>query len=566
MIRSIPLELANEGQNVRELFVDTKELGELLSPGTEPVKLGRLILAGPEQRPVSAAVKREGKQLLFLLCDIDEPGELTQLLELYIGVTEELRLVQQEPYEASYYEIQKVNNQLINYQRALSKANERLKMLLEEARQAKSTIEILERDSLTNLYTQEAFFDRAEALLKDNPDIAFDIIAVDIERFKMVNDSFGTDAGNKLLIELANTLLSIQIEGKSLFARAQADKFYAITVRNQAGYAELSQSICFLAENYPLPMRIQIKFGVYHIHDQSVGIPRMCDRALLAAASVKGAFDRCFAFYDDSVRRKMIREQKIINSMIEALEREEFKVYLQPKVEIGTGKPIGAEALVRWVHPEFGLISPGDFIPIFEKNGFIYAMDLFVWRKTCEMIAKWKELGWDYVPVSVNVSRTDIYHVELPAVLTDMVEHYHLQPGDLHLEITESAYVSDSRRLLEVARHLRQLGFVIEMDDFGNGYSSLNTLSELPIDVLKMDLIFLRQGKDVVRRQKVMQFVINLAGELDLQVIAEGAETTEHIKLLENMGCKCAQGYYYGKPMPEEEFGKYLCGKRPPER
>ncbi len=557
VIRSVPMCFVNEGENIRQLFSEDENMDALLNPADGQVTSARLRIREGD-RSVWAAAKKRGTQLLFIMWDIEDISEVSELMRLYISMTDDLELVQQEPYEASYYEIQKVNNQLINYQRALTKANERLKMLLKEVREAKSTIELLERDPLTNLYTQNAFFDRAAAMLEENPETDFDIIAVDIERFKMVNDAFGNAAGDKLLTEMAICLLSIREDGKTLFARAGADKFYALIPHDTSAYEMLDRHIGFLEENYPLPMRLQIKLGIYRIEDRRLSIPRMCDRAVLAADSIKGFFDKRFACYDDSIRKKMIMEQNIIDTMREALEREDFQVYLQPKVEIGNGRLMGAEALVRWQHPQLGMVSPGDFIPVFEKNGFIYALDQFVWRKACEIMGRWKREKGAFIPVSVNVSRADIYHVDLPGVLMKMVEENGLEPGNLHLEITESAYVSDSRQLLPVIERLKELGFIIEMDDFGNGYSSLNTLSELPIDVLKIDLEFLRMRKNVMRRKQIMRFVINLANELRLQVIAEGAETEEQIELLREMGCEYAQGYYYGRPMPQDDFQDYL--------
>ena len=258
------------------------------------------------------------------------------------------------------------------------------------------------------------------------------------------------------------------------------------------------------------------------------------------------------------MRRKMLMEQKILDTMVESLLREDFLVYLQPKVQLGTGKMIGAEALVRWRHPELGMISPAEFIPVFEKNGFIYSLDMYVCRKTCEILKRWKETGMHGIPIAVNVSRMDIYHGDLPEQFGKLIETYGLKPQDLHLEITESAYISDSQQLLAVVERLRDSGFVVEMDDFGSGYSSLNTLSELPIDVLKLDLKFLREETETKRRHATMQAVINLALELGLQVIAEGVETKQQAQRLALMGCQYAQGYYYGHPMPQEEFEEHF--------
>lgn len=493
----------------------------------------------------SADMVHEGQNVKQLFCDAREMDEWEELLRQDSG---------HAAYGSGYYEIQKVNNQLINSQRELAKANARLKIMLEEARQARDTIEHLERDPLTGLFTERVFYERAGAVLEEDSGNGYDIVAVDIERFKMVNDAFGSAAGDQLLKRLADCLLGIPLKGKGLFARARADMFFGLVAHEDSFYEELDRRLDSLAENPRLPMRIQIKAGIYPVEDRRITVPRMCDRALLASASIKGLFNCRCAVYDESMRQKMVLEQKVINTMEESLEREEFHLFLQPKVEIETGRLIGAEVLVRWDHPEYGRILPGDFIPIFEKNGFIYALDQYAWRKACRMLERWKKEGMDYVPVSVNVSRADIYHGELPEILAQMVEESGLEPGELHLEITESAYVTDSRQLMSVVDRLRQLGFVIEMDDFGKGYSSLNTLSELPIDVLKLDLEFLKQGVNVLRRQQIMRMIVNMAKELQLQVIAEGVETGEQTRLLKQLGFSYAQGYYYGRPVPQEEF------------
>lgn len=558
MIRSAPLRLVNEGQNVRCLFCGTDVLDQLFFGCRDQSCSAHLKLAGEEEQTVGVTVRQVGDQLLFLMYGLQEIDELAQLMEFYVSLLEELKLVQQEPYENSYYQIQRVNNQLINYQRALAKANVRLKMTLEEAKEAKSTIEFLERDPVTGLYTEIAFYRHAEELLREHPDVDFDIIALDIERFKMVNDAFGTETGNRLLNHVALCLLSIRTPEKSLFTRARADMFFALVPRTQGIYEQLNRNIENLLENYPLPMRLQIKAGVYTVENREITVPRMCDRALLALRSIKGIFGKQIVPYDDSMRVRMMLEQKIIDSMEEALRTDQFQIYIQPKVEIASATPIGAEVLVRWFHPEYGMIPPSDFIPIFEKNGFIYALDQYVWKKACELLSRLKETNKLDIPLSVNVSRVDIYQPNLQEVLTAAVNESGLSQKDLHLEITETAYGEDTKQLLAVVHRLKEQGFVIEMDDFGNGYSSLNTLSELPIDVLKLDLKFLELGRDVKRRRTIMQFVVNLAEALNLQVIAEGVETEEQAALLREMGCRCAQGYLYGRPMPVEEFYTYM--------
>ena len=562
VLRSIPAGMVNEGRDVRELFHEREELDGLLKQDHEYGASLRLRMKIQGDPPVFVTVKNVNRQLIFFAYDVKPAEPLTQLMELSLSLLDITEVDGQDPYGAGYYEIQKLNSQLINYQRTLAKANCRLQGLLEEARQARNTIDLLERDMLTGLLSEKIFYDRASRILELYPEQEFDILAVDIEQFKIVNEVFGTGRGDRLLMDLSVCLLTIQDDSRTLITRARADTFFAILPRRKETYEALNANIGRFLESYPLPMRLQIKAGIYRIDSRDLEVARMCDRALMAAGSIKRNYGQRFALYNHAMHEKLMVEQRIINTMEGALERGDFIVYLQPKVEVDTGKLIGAEALVRWEHPEFGMISPGDFVPVFERNGFIYHLDLFVWRKACRMLREWKEMGVAAVPISVNVSRIDLYHEDLLESLLGMVRENGLDPGELHLEITESAYVKDSVQLVTVIRRLRQDGFVIEMDDFGSGYSSLNTLSELPIDTLKLDLNFLRQAEHQPRRQKVMRLIIDLARELRLQVVAEGVETEAQAALLKAMGCRYAQGYLFGRPMPEERFFREYLGKQ----
>lgn len=556
VIRSIPVSLAEPGQDAREIFADREVLDRLLEQDTEQMVSTRRQLRGKEHLSVFVTVKPVREQVLLSVYDMENADWLPRMAELQLSALDELASLGTGPYGESYFEIQKVNNRLINSQRALAKANVLLKETLEEMRRAENTIEILKRDPVTNLLTEKIFYERAQVMLEENPGQAFDIIAVDIERFKIINDAFGTAAGNQLLSDLSVCLLDIRVDEKSLFARIRADLFAVLVPREEGVYGRLEHSLnCFL-KNYPLPMRLTVKIGVYQIEERDIPVERMCDRAFIAAGSIKGMYAEKIVFYNNAMREKMLFEQKILDTMVEALEQGQFQIHLQPKVRVNTEEVVGAEALVRWEHPELGLLSPADFLPVFERNGFIYSLDLYVWHKVCSAMQRWRQMGGADIPVAVNVSRMDIYHGDLPSLFTELVKDYGLEPKNLHLEITESAYISDSRQLLLVVEQLRKTGFVVEMDDFGSGYSSLNMLSELPVDVLKLDLKFLRTGTDAGRRHRIMQAVIDLAHTLHLLVIAEGVETKEESLLLEEMGCQYAQGYYYGRPVPENEFEK----------
>ena len=559
VLHSFPIGIVNEGQNIRQLFEESTELDDVLREEMEGCLSLRLKMRTQGSPCVCVTIAVINTQLLILAYGLEDTVQFSQLVEMALAAALDVQKGSiSEEYGAGYYEIQKLNSQLINYQRTLAKANVRLQGLLEEARQAKCTIEVLERDALTGLYTEKAFYERAAAILKSHPEQDFAIVAVDIEQFKIVNDTFGTEAGDRLLLDLSVSLMGVLASGGvTLLTRARADTFFALLPQCAELYADLDQGLTYFQEHYPLPMRLQIKAGIYPVIERGLAVARMCDRALLAASSIKGNYGRGIAQYDKQMHEKMLLEQKIVNSMVESLEQEDFLVYLQPKVEVETGRIVGAEALIRWNHPEFGMIPPGDFIPVFERNGFIYAVDVFVWEKVCAMQSAWHASGRDGMPISVNVSRADLYHEDLPETLTRLIQKYGLTPEQVPLEITESAYVKDAAQLLNVIKRLKQAGFIIEMDDFGSGYSALNTLYELPIDVMKLDLRFLNHAENEVRSQSVMQLVIDLAKALDLAVIAEGVETEGQALLLKNMDCTCAQGYLYGRPMPEKDFLQY---------
>ncbi|WP_195416460.1 putative bifunctional diguanylate cyclase/phosphodiesterase [Enterocloster citroniae] len=559
VIRSVPIGIVNEGKDVRLLFEDREKLDVLLCGQSGPEDSPRLPMKIEGNPLVYVTVRNIESQLLFLAYDVDgDASDLSRLVELVLSSMAAVReTTGQEEYGAGYYEIQKLNSQLINYQRTQAKTNAQLQRLLEEAWKAKGLIEMLERDTLTGLYTEKAFCERASGVLHAHPQQEYDIIAVDIEQFKIVNDVFGTMTGDQLLRDLSATLIGFQTDELKLMTRARADTFFMLLVREKS-YEVLDRSICSFLENYPLLMRLQIKTGIYRIEERELAVERMCDRALLAAVSIKGNYDCRMIQFNDKMHEKMMMEQKIVNTMVESLEKGEFMVYLQPKVEIDTGRIIGAEALVRWNHPKLGIISPCDFIPVFEQNGFIYTVDLYVWEKACSMMRAWRMAGLTEIPVSVNVSRTDLYHEDLPDRLVQLTETYGLSPQALHLEITESVYVRDASQMLISIKRLKKAGFMIEMDDFGSGYSSLNILYELPIDVMKLDMMFLGRADHESRRQTVMRLVINLAKELNLQIIAEGVETEEQAQLLKCLGCGLAQGYLYGRPVPEPEFTRCL--------
>ncbi|MEG0020089.1 MAG: EAL domain-containing protein, partial [Oscillospiraceae bacterium] len=419
-------------------------------------------------------------------------------------------------------------------------------------RETASFINTVEHDSLTGVYSKEFFYKKAEEIILASPENSFDIVCVDIERFKLINDLFGIEEGDKLLRHLA-TSVQLWANNEGMVGRIGPDTFVALMAHKKSYSVDMFDNVVKAINDYPLKINIVLKFGIYQIDDNDIPLNVMCDRAKLATESIKGMYDVRYAYYDQSFRERMLAEQMITNNMKTALEEGQFVVYYQPKYELCSEEISGAEALVRWNHPEKGFMSPADFIPLFEKNGFITDLDMYVWEETCKTISGLKARGLDPKYVSVNVSRIDIYNPMLTNILIDLVKKYDLQPKCLHLEITESAYTENPKQLIDVVSTLKSVGFVIEMDDFGTGYSSLNMLSELPIDMLKLDMRFLK-NKATANEGNIISFIISLAKWMNLEVVAEGVETYEQVTMLRHMDCSYAQGYYYARPMPKAEY------------
>lgn len=424
-------------------------------------------------------------------------------------------------------------------------------------REHAALVNLLQNDSLTKLYSKEFFFQKIRETILRNPNKAYDIICFDVENFKLINDIFGVQAGDKLLCRIADVCRE-SIKEKGICCRFQADKFACLMPGNVTYTNEIFTRILSKINQNHDTKKIIMKWGIYSIDNTSIPVEQMCDRAFMAANSIKGKYGKFFAIYDNTLRDKMIKEQEIKDCMEAALENKMFEIYLQPKHRLIDNTLIGAEALVRWNHPTWGMQMPSSFIPLFEQNGFIRKLDQYILSTTCELLQEWKNKGYKEVAVSVNVSRADAYNNDLPSFLLYCLEKYNLNPAMLHLEITESAYTEDPDQLIEMVHKFRALGFIIEMDDFGSGYSSLNMLNELPIDILKLDMKFIRTEMSKPEGKGILSFVIKIAKWMNLEVIAEGIETKAELDRLKEMNCDYGQGYYFAKPMPVEEFEEIL--------
>lgn len=412
-------------------------------------------------------------------------------------------------------------------------------------------------DELTGIYNKQAFYAKTKEMLLDNPDKNFDLLRINIERFKVLNDLFGESTGDKLLRYIGKFLKEINLP-LCVSGRLYADNFVVCYEAGKGDSRRMINTLQMVADSFAINNRTILSFGLYRIDDKTLPVSVMCDRANMALWKAKGNFKNPYCEYDEKMRQQVLKEQKIINAMEMAIQNKEFTLYLQPKYNIEKGTIIGAEALVRWISLENGFISPGDFIPVFENNGFVYEVDKFIWEESCRYLRKWLDEGREVHPISVNVSRIDLYDHKLVQHLVDLREKYQLPSQYLELEITESAYTEDPEQIITITRQLREAGFVILMDDFGTGYSSLNMLKDIQIDVLKLDMGFLKSSDYSAKGGNILTAILKMAESLKMQTIAEGVETKEQVEFLKSIGCKYVQGFYYSKPLPVGEFEKLI--------
>lgn len=414
-------------------------------------------------------------------------------------------------------------------------------------------------DSLTGVFTKEYFYREARKLIDENTSTRFAILELDINRLTMINELMGIAQGDRLLAYIGTILNEIFAqESNCVYGRIHADLFVVCCPYNSKRMNQYIRLIEQSIKEYHISFEILISFGIYICEERDLNLSIMCDRANLALKSIKGNYMTHYALYDRAMHDKMIREQEITQKMGKALENHEFLVYYQPKHSLDDDSLIGAEALVRWKDPQKGLISPGDFIPVFEENGFIMKLDAFVWEETCKFISEQVQAKKKIPPISVNISRVNLYNPELCDILQNLVKTYHIPYNLLELELTESAYTDNPQLMLQTMAHLQKMGFRIAMDDFGSGYSSLNMLKDVPVDILKIDLKFLSSCTNPEKGTSIMAAVVRMAKWLGIPAIVEGVESKEQVIFLRSIGCTMAQGYYYAKPMPKDDFITYM--------
>ena len=423
----------------------------------------------------------------------------------------------------------------------------------------KNLVSQTERDKLSGLYTIDYFFEYLKQIIPLDMGSERDAIVIDIEHFRLINEIYGRGVGDQILSQIGNYLQQILATLNAIACRAGADVFYVYTI-HQDDYQDLLAALQTVLAKVAKVGNIRIRIGVWQYVERDLDPESWFDRAKNACDRIGGNFTTSIAFYNSGLHSKHLREERLIRDIYDAIEHKDLKVYYQPKYAIQGDKPHlrSAEALIRWIHPSLGFINPGDFIPLFESNGLIQMVDNYVWNEAAAQIRRWKDEFDFTVPVSVNVSRIDIYDPELENKFCNILEQNKLTPNEYMIEITESAYSDNAQGLIDVLSSMRSKGFRIEMDDFGTGYSSLGMLTELPIDILKIDMSFVRNMEKHEKNKRMVELIIDIAKFLKVPCVAEGVETESQLQTLKRMGCDVIQGYYFSKPVPPEEFVKFI--------
>lgn len=424
-------------------------------------------------------------------------------------------------------------------------------------RESASTLREVEYDDLTGIFTRQAFFHHAQRVLRENPDVEFTLAISDIQDFTLVKERYGTKVANELLLQNVALLRRAQVENY-IFGRYDDNQFVVIAPSSER-YMEVRKKGKG-ALTLPLPEEgvAVLKFGVKRDIRHDIPVREHCRHALMALDTVKHVYGKNYAWFDDNMQKYYDRRVAIERSMVNALKHGEFHIYYQPKHDSRTGRLVGAEALVRWTHPEFGFLSPAEFIPVFEQTGFISEVDFYAWKCTCQNQRKWQEKGLHIVPISVNCSRSELLQDNFMRKWFKPLKDNNLSPESMHLEVTESLFSGQIDRLAKVLRECQEKGVKIELDDFGTGYSSLSMFQLLPLDIVKFDMAFVR-GLDNPRQAQVMAACVRLVRSLGMEVTAEGVETSEQLYKVKRMGIDTVQGYYYSHPLPKEEFEKFLA-------
>ncbi|MCC0697125.1 EAL domain-containing protein [Clostridioides sp. ES-S-0048-02] len=428
-----------------------------------------------------------------------------------------------------------------------------LYILYSKAKSQKTIEKIAYTDLVTGYSNWRKFESDAINLLKKaSQNDKHAMVTFDIDKFKAINDIYGHKKGNSILKDIADTLNNMTHDNET-FARVSSDNFNILLKYNTKEDIVNTIKKIIISNDF-----VNLSFGIYEIKDKNLSISAYSDRASLAKLSIKNNRDINFAFFNDKLRDKLLLEDKIEKEMEYALENNQFIMYLQPKYNIKSDKFCGSEALVRWQYTEKEFIYPSDFIPIFEKNGFITKIDMYILEQACKEIRTLFDKGILPLPISVNFSRVDFLKKDFITKIVNICDKYKIPYSLIEIEITESSMFGDTDTLFDVSRRLQDIGFIISMDDFGSGYSSVNMLKNIPLNVIKLDRGFFIDDKNIDKSQIVIKSIVSLIKQLGIRVVAEGIETKSQVEMLREANCDIIQGYYFSKPLPVKEFEKLV--------
>lgn len=420
-----------------------------------------------------------------------------------------------------------------------------------------------ELSPVTGLLYNRYFFKHVREYIHQHEADMLCMVAIDIEHFRMFNKLYGRLEGNRLLEHIAEVLTQETREYGGVAGYLGGDNFAVVMNRDLEHVRELKHRIVDGIRRWNNTLGFLPAIGIYEIDEPELAPETMYDKASMAASKILGNYSRRICTYSADMENTLEQEIQLLSEIQQSLEKEEFIFYVQPQCNISTGKIVGGESLVRWRHGTKGLISPGMFIPVLEKNGFIADLDRYIWKKVCQWLRSCLDRGLRPVPISINISRVDIFSMDVAEYLKELMEQYQLPQKLLKVEITESAYAESNDKIIRTVKQLRDADFLVMMDDFGSGYSSLNMLKSVSVDVLKLDMRFLEiKEKEEEKGMGILQSVINMAKQMRMPIVVEGVENGKQEDFLRRLGCRYTQGYYYYKPLPVEEFEKLLCDEK----
>lgn len=418
-------------------------------------------------------------------------------------------------------------------------------------------------NNLSDYYYNHSFMERLRKRLPEIPPNTYCIVAIDIEHFRLFNKLYGRSSGDEVIRYIYTCLKQSALEYDGIDAYLGGDNFVAFLPDDDEVLNNIRQKIIKKFSEWNNTSAFFPLFGVYTIKDTSVLPELMYDHAMLALSHAEEDYKWHICRYTMEMESCLEEEVYLLAAIEEGLEKGEFTFFAQPQCNIATGQIVGAEALVRWQKPDGEVLLPGGFIPVLEKNKMIDQLDRYVWEKVCQWLKGWIDQGYSPVPISINVSRIDIYAMDVPKYIFSLLEKYQIPEHLIKIEITESAYTENNNRISHAVNTFRNRGLVVMMDDFGCGYSSLNMLKNIPVDVLKLDMRFL-QFKEEERQKSanILESIVNMAGLLHLPIVVEGVENESQEKFVQKLGCRYIQGFYYYKPLPIKKFEELLRDKR----